>query len=82
MLFVLTQIWSLLLAQHQLDLLFINKFRKKLINIKHPKLTQFAFPSLFLVGLEITNNGLPRAFFLPDRQNGGLRQYIFPDVLR
>lgn len=46
------------------------------------KLTQFAFPSLFLVGLEITNNGLPRAFFLPDRQNGGLRQYIFPDVLR
>lgn len=46
------------------------------------QLSKFAFPSLFLVGLEITRKGLPQAFFLPDRQTGGLRQYIFPDILR
>lgn len=46
------------------------------------KLANFAFPSLFLVGFEITSQGLPKAFYLPDRQTKGLRQYSFPDVLR
>lgn len=46
------------------------------------KLYTWAFPTLFLVGFEITTQGLPQAFYLPDRQTQGLRQYSFPNLLR
>lgn len=49
---------------------------------KYLKLYTWSFPTLFLVGFEIATKGLPQAFYLPDRQTQGLRQYSFPDLLR
>ncbi|MCT7883370.1 MAG: hypothetical protein N4P88_01500 [Lactobacillus iners] len=45
-------------------------------------LKEFRFPSLFLVGTQISNAGLPKAFFMPDRENNGLRALDFEDILK
>lgn len=49
---------------------------------KYLNLSGLSFPSLFMVGLDVTNYGLPKAFYEPNRKTGGLKQLNFQNLLR
>ncbi len=46
------------------------------------KLKDFKFPCLFLVGTSISNEGIDKAFFVPNRREEGLRQVHFENILK
>lgn len=45
------------------------------------QLRNFRFPTLFLVGSQIVNEGVSHAFYIPNREDQGLRQINAEDIL-